>query len=210
MSEITLSFLGLVGSQSPAEGAQTQPRVDRLGCLVTNPAGNSAELARRGSVFHAMTAVTGVAPGTSIGTTAAAALYNPVGSGKDLVIIRATMGYVSGTLGIGRVDWVSHARGAATGTAMVTQNAILGGAASVASPLTTATVITGGVAFRTFANLPPMLATSVLTPWNFVDEVDGAIVVAPGYAVSLQGTAGAGTSPLVVFGLTWAEIPVIA
>lgn len=210
MSEITYSFLGAVGAQSPAEGATVQPRVDRLGALVTNPIGSFAECARRGQIYHGMTAVTGVAPGTSIGTTAAFALYNAAGTGKDLVILRATMGYVSGTLGIGRMDWVSHARGAATGTAIPAQPAIVGGSAAVGAPLTTATVITGGVPFRTFANLPPMLATSVLTPWNFVDDVDGAIVVPPGYAVSLQGTAGAGTSPLVVFGITWAEVPTIS
>lgn len=166
------------------------------------------EIAAAGRLYSAMTAVTGVAPGTAIGTTAAAALYNPRSSGKKLIVHRANMGYVSGTLGIGRVDWVSHAssiQAAFTGTAMVVQPGKFGLGAGVGLPLTTVTVPAGGVAFRPAFNLPPMLATTVLTPWNLVDEVDGAIELQPGMGVSLQGTAAAGTSPLVVFGFVWEE-----
>jgi hypothetical protein len=40
------------------------------------------------------------------------------------------------------------------------------------------------------------------------DLVDGSIVIPPGGSVSLQGTAAAGTSPLVVFGGAFAEEPI--
>ena len=90
-------------------------------------------LARAGQVFHAVTAASGVAPGTAIGTTAAFTLYNPVGSGVNMVVLQGLMSYVSGTLGAGMVEWVANvnpAAAAVTGTAIVPVNALLGGAAS--------------------------------------------------------------------------------
>jgi hypothetical protein len=86
-------------------------------------------------------------------------------------------------------------------------NGRISGGAGKGKPLTTVTVPTAGTPFRPFANLPPMLATSVLTPWRFEDIVDGGIIIPPGCGVSLQGTAGAGTSPLVIFGCMWEEVP---
>lgn len=212
-ADITQLFLAQVGAANPADGATIQPRASRLGDLLTNIAGKYAELARRGNLFHAMTAVTGVAPGTAIGTTAAAALANPRGSGKDVIVLAAFMAYVSGTLGAGQVDWVAHpvpTQAAISGTAMPPINASLGGASPVAAPFTTATVPASGTPFRPFASLSPLLATSVLVPWITVDDVGGAIVIPPGTAASLQATAGAGSSPLVTFGFLWAEVPLLS
>lgn len=171
--------------------------------------GKHYKVAQEGHLYHAITAVAGVAPGTAIGTTAAFALYNPGASNKDLVILRATMSYVSGTLGIGVVDWVAHTNpgaAAVTGTAIPAVNANFLGAAAWGRPLTTATVVIGQVC-RAFANLPPALASSVLTPWLLVDEVDGAIIVPPGCSVTLEATAAGGSSPLVRYGVTWEEVP---
>ena len=172
------------------------------------------QAARNGVLFSGQTAVTGVAPGTAIGTTAAQALYNPVGSGVNLVVLKSWMQYLSGTLGIGFVSWISHdspAQAAITGTAIVAPNGFVGvNTAGQGRLFTTATVPASGKIIRPHANLPPMLATTVLTPWSFVDEVDGAIIVAPGAGVSLQATAGAGTSPLVIFGMMWEEVAIAA
>ena len=169
--------------------------------------------ADRGNLFHGQTAVTGVAPGTAVGTTGAQALYNPASSNKKLVISKAFMSYVSGTLGIGQVQWVAHddpAQAAITGTAIVPVNAKVGsGDIAVGKLFTTATVPSSGKVFRPFTNLPPMLASSVNTPWRAEDNVDGAIVLLPGVGVSLQATAAAGTSPLVIFGMQWEEIPIL-
>lgn len=184
------------------------PRVSDAGELVGMDF--SAVEGFEGRYFMGMTAVTGVAPGTSIGTTAAFALYNPSGSPVDVIIMKARLGYVSGTLGIGRVDWVGHvtsSQAAFTGTAIVGYNGRIGNPTGYAKPLTTATVPSGGVVLRPAFNLPPMLATTVLTPWIAEDVVNGAIVLPPGLGVSLQATAGAGTSPLVVFGIEYIERP---
>lgn len=197
---------------SAADGANmVLARADVLRGQVVNSAGAYAEISRQGRVFSGGTAVTGVAPGTAIGTTAACALYNPQNSGVDLVVLEATLAYLSGTLGIGFIHWIAHdspTQAAITGTACVGVNARIDGVNNgKGSMLTTATVPSAGKVIRPFCNLPPMLATTVLTPWLHKDVVAGSISIAPGCGVSLQGTAAAGTSPLVVFGLLWAEVP---
>lgn len=166
------------------------------------------ESVQDGNVFSAMTALTGVAPGTSVSTTAAFALYNPIGSEVDLVIIEGAMGYVSGTLGAGVITWNVNTddEGAAfTGTGITEVNMKLGsGVAAVGRALTTAT-IPAPTPVRVFGNLQASLATTAVAPWALRDRVDGAIVVPPGCGVSLHATAAAGTSPLVVFSVTWKE-----
>jgi hypothetical protein len=203
----------LVGEQSiPAgtgEGSIAQTGEE----VVSQVHGSLFEQNRRGNVYMGVTAVTGVAPGTAIGTTAAFALYNPLNSGVRLAVLRASMSYLSGTLGIGFVNWIYHtaavqAGAAITGTAISVVQGNGGGGAGKGKPLTTATVVAGVLA-RPFGNLPPMLATSVLTPWRLDDNVDGALIVPPGAGVSLQATAAAGTTPLVIFGCTWEEVPVV-
>lgn len=202
----------LVGPQTLADGNTGEGRIGRGGEEISSQLNAPLyELAKRGNVFSGATAVTGVAPGTAIGTTAAFALFNPSNSGVDLVVLKASMSYLSGTLGIGFVNWIYHTSSvqagvAITGTAITAVCGNGSNRAAAGKPLTTATVV-AGVLTRLFANLPPMLATSVLTPWRLEDDVDGALVVPPGAGVSLQATAGAGTAPLVIYGCTWAEVP---
>jgi len=202
-----------IGQQTLAPGATGEGSVGPTGEeIVSQLHGSLYEQNRRGNVYMGVTAVTGVAPGTAIGTTAAFALYNPSNSGFKLVVLKAGMSYLSGTLGIGFVNWIMHtanvqAGAAVTGTAITVVRGNGENGVGVGKPLTTATVVAGVLA-RLFGNLPPMLATSVLTPWRLDDNVDGALIVPPGAAVSLQATAAAGTTPLVIYGCLWEEVPV--
>ena len=161
-------------------------------------------------VFHAETAQTGVAPGTAHGTTAPFTLYTPIGSGVDLVVLEAQMGYVSGTLGAGVVSYVANidpTAAAVTGTAITKVNGRLGGAAGQGRAFTTATLPAAPTAVRPFCSLGASLASTAVQPWPIKDVVDGAIIIPPGCALSLESTAAAGTSPLVLFGMTWYERP---
>lgn len=162
-----------------------------------------------GKVFSATTAVTGVAPGTAIGTTGAFTLQNPLGSGVNLVLLEALMGYVSGTLGAGVVNYLVNgpATTPATGTAIVPVNALLGGPVSVAKPLTTSTIVSPTL-LKPFCSLGASLASTAVQPWTIKDRIDGAIVVPPGANITLHETGAAGSTPLVIFGMTWAEIGV--
>lgn len=165
-------------------------------------------LVRAGCVYSATTAVTGVAPGTAIGTTAAFTLQNLAGSGKNLIILESSMAYVSGTLGAGVVNYLVNppTTTLATGTAIVPVNALLGGAAAVAArPLTTATIVSPTL-LKPFASLQASLASTAVAPWIIKDLVAGSIIVTPGSNLSLHETGAAGSTPLVIFSMTWAEV----
>lgn len=212
MSVESFQALGSVGINQTANtndqrmlalGKQSQALTSNL--LARNYLG-----VKNGRVFHGGTAATGVAPGTAIGTTAAFTLYNPTGSGIDMVLLYTSMGYVSGTLGAGVIHYVANTNpqaAAVTGTAITTVNALLGGANGVGKAFTTATLPAAPTILRPFASLQASLATTAVQPWQIYDAVDGAIVIPQGCALSLEATAAAGTSPLVVFGATWEEVP---
>jgi hypothetical protein len=186
-------------------------RAGKTGELVIGQAhGDLYEAASRGNVWSACTAVSGVAPGTALGTTSAFYLHNPLNSGKNLVILSASMGYLSGTLGAGSTYLTTHSGVAVanpTGTAITPINGLLAGGSvsGVGKAFTTATVITQ-IALRPLLSFGPMLATSVFqpTPCNF--RLDGEFIVAPGYGIGLHSIATAGTTPLVLFGMSWEEV----
>jgi hypothetical protein len=100
-----MQFEGVVGAPAGqiGDGVERPIRLGKLGELVVGGAARYAEAVRRGACFRAQTAVTGVAPGTTISTAAAFSLANPLGSGIDLAIPEVSMGYISGTLGAGSV-----------------------------------------------------------------------------------------------------------
>lgn len=202
-----------VGPQNLSDGNTALPRLDASGAAVVQQLhGRWYESAKRGNVYHATTAKSGVAPGTDTGTTAAFALYNPAGSGKDLVILRITMGYISGTLGAGTVFACMNTdirAAASTGTAI---SVVSGYAASSASnqnagrPLTTATLPAAPTIMYPVFNLQASLASTAVAPYTMADLPDGAIIVSPGCTFSLEGVTASGSTPLVVFGCTWEEV----
>lgn len=205
---------GQVGVQELGEGAKGTLRQGRDAALVAHLAGAKYyDLVSRGVVYLGQTAVAGVAPGTALGTTAAFSLYNPAGSGKVLVVLQGSMGYVSGTLGAGVVTWAANTTTAQlasdpSGTAIPARNALIGGPANnVGLPLTTVTLAAAPTPVRPFCSLGASLASTAVQPWQVVDDVDGALIVKPGKVLSLHATAAAGSTPLVVFGCMWAELP---
>lgn len=209
---VQMEIQGVVGTQTNSNGATRTFRMGAGGQQLANLGnGKYYELVREGVVFIGQTAVTGVAPGTAIGTTAAAALYNPVGSGKNIVLLQTTLGYVSGTLGAGVVSYCLNTNlvaAAVTGTAMAHRNAFAGSAATAAaSALTTATLPAAPQPVRSFCSLQASLASTAVAPWQVMDDVDGALILKPGATVSLQATAATGSSPLVVYSFMWAELP---
>jgi len=128
-------------------------------------------------------------------------------------VLRAAMAYLSGTLGAGPIVYaanVNPAAAAVTGTAIVPTNALLGSQLqAVGAPKTTATLPATPTILRPFASLGASLATTAVQPWQIVEDVDGEFEIGPGAALSLMGACAAGTSPLVLFGMTWEEVPVL-
>lgn len=198
-----------VGPGNAADGAKIPARLGKDGAVMVQSAhGALQEAAIRGALFHAMTAATGVAPGTAIGTAAAFALANPEGSGKLLVVHELLLGYISGTLGAGVVVACGGTKSftAVTGTAIAPQGGKIGAAPGVGKAFTTATLPAAPAGIRPVFNLGAFVATEASVPGMLAAKIDGAIVVPPGCSLSLQGVAAAGTTPLVVLGAVWEEI----
>ena len=127
-----------------------------------------------------------------------------------LEIIRVSMGYLSGTLGAGTIQYISHVRSEVPHTsASVVEPVNVYGFSRGAKGrfLSAATVPASGLAVRNFCSLGASLASTAGVPWQIVDPVEGEIVVLEGRGVSLQGIAAAGTSPLVLIEILWAEVP---
>lgn len=199
-----------VGRRTVADGNLSNARLEKDCSLATFAAhADYFDSVRRGGVFSGMTAVGGVAPGTSIATTAAFSLYNPLGSGVNLIVLRTSVSYLSGTLGAGALLYtanVNPAAAATTGTAITSTNAYFGaGAPAKGAPLTTATLPVTPTLIRPFCGLQASLASTATSPWQLMEDVKGEFIIAPGCTLSLMGVSAAGTSPLVLIGMTWEE-----
>lgn len=201
---------GKVGPGYAADGNTADPRMTRdLGVTVQDLHGRFYEAVVRGTAFEACTATTGVAPGTAIGTTGAFTLYNPAGSGKNLVLLDISFGYVSGTLGSGQVYLAANTNpvaAAVTGTAITPTNLLLGGAIGVGKAFTTSTLPVSPTVLRPVWILSPLLATTIFAPVTIREVMDGKYVITPGCSLSLETVGGAGTTPLVNFGMSWEEV----
>lgn len=208
---MALILEGQVGPQILADGSNAALRQDRTAALVVvQGRPEYAEMTLRGDKYSATTATGGVAPGTAIGTTAPYTLYNPLNSGKHLILTRASLAYVSGTLGTGTcylvVNRVAQAA-APSGTAITPVNHLIGSAkAAAALAFTTATLPVAPTVLRPFCTLAPMLASSVVQPFQVLEEFFGGLVVGQGSALSFESVAAAGTSPLLVFSMSWLEV----
>lgn len=209
-----LELQAVVGPQTLADGAKALPRLGRSGeSVVQHLHGMRYEIVKRGNVFSAATAVAGVDHGSSLATSPPFCLYNPANSGVELSILSATMGYVSGTLGAGVIVYAvsSNPSGTApTGTAISPVNQkSFSATGSKAQAFTTATVATAPTLLRPAWNVSAELATTALAAFAVKDDANGEILVPEGGFVVLQGVCGAaGTTPRVMFGMTWEEVPV--
>lgn len=184
-------------------------RADRGGALVVaQGSADLAEMVLNGQVMTVVNAVAGAAPGTALATTAPLALWNPPGSGKNLVILHASLGYVSGTLGAG--CWVFAQAPQATtpaGAALTPVNNLLGFPAGVGKAYTGATAIGAvpTIVRPTFSSGAFTAATAAM-PVEVVDDVKGGIIVTPGNALALTFIGTAGTTPLVIHCIKYAEV----
>jgi len=200
-----------IGPQIVSDGSQSTARGEKSGATVVQDAhGHFYESVYRGNVFIASVGVAGTAPGTALSTTAALCLWNPPASGKNLVFLTAEMGYVSGTLGAGTVEYAyGAATSTPTGTALTVRNAMIGSvAASVVSAFAAATVTAPTLIKPSPFTLGATLATTAVGYAPFKDLIDGGMVLTPGNIWVMQAVAAAGSTPLVQFAATWEEVPV--
>ena len=95
----------VVGPRAAADGALvTGLRAGRSGELITGDAhAHFREATYRIGSWCVSVPVAGVAPGAALGTAPPLCIWNPPNSGVNADIWKATMGYISGTLGAGGI-----------------------------------------------------------------------------------------------------------
>jgi hypothetical protein len=202
-----------VGPRYVKEGSENIARAGITGEMCvddTHP--KYYEAVSRGNVYHASMQA-GASLGTALTATAVTlTLYNPQASGKNLVLISASVGITTVPSGGGTAVYALTANvnpyaAAPTGTTAATvRNSLLGGTNGVGLAYTAATlpaapiivkILNGGIYWAT--------AAGAAAPMCFTEYLDGAIILAPNSAVTIQGI-GVATSGVV--SMTWEEVPV--
>ena len=202
---------GRAGAAALGDGTVKELRLSRTGALVqTQGHASFAETVLRGGVMEACTPVAGFTHGTAFALAANPfVLWNPPSSGKNLIVMKATIGYISGTLGAGCVCFgivPSQNIVLTAGTEITPQNALLGFPRGVGRAWYNGTVLTVPTILRPSFSYGPFLATTAVAPFNEMDIVDGGIVVTQGTALVMQGIGTAGTTPLLLMAMTWEEV----
>lgn len=199
------------GQISSQDGSVNSARADRVGALVTTQAhGAFTESVVRGGVMEACNTVAGIAPGTVLAVAPPIALWNPPGSGKNLTVLKTSMGYISGTFGAGSVMYgyiPSQVTVPTTGAEITPNNTLIGAPRGVGRVFAGSTFVSVPVPLRA-GFIMGAFAGGANPPVDTVDVVDGSIVIPPGTAFIMQAVAGAGTSPLALFGIMWEEMPI--
>ena len=214
MSQLS-SIVGRVGPITSGEGTTPQTRSGKTGeQIIAQAHGKYYEAVHRGNCYCGSAGATGQNPGTALGTSALFTLWNPQGSGKRLKVMRASLGYISGTLGAGTIFYCVNNNPTTAlpsgGTAVTPVNCDIGAANnSVAKVSYGATLPATPTAIRPFASLDAELASSVVGFRSVTEDVDGEFVVEPGCGLSLEGVCASGSSPVVSPGFTWEEVPIV-
>ena len=195
-----------IADQTPVLGRFTKHNA----LAIADVASHFYEYAIRGKLFYGNSSSAGTSPVATIGTTAMFTLFNPKGATVNLAVLWGSVSYLSGTLPSGFISWCTNSNlseAVPTGTAVTSKPALIGGVTSQGVCLETATLFSSPTMTRNLASITPILATTANNPFQIYDLVDGAIVLPPGGAVSLQGVLTATTGKLI-FNVAWAEEPI--
>lgn len=147
----------------------------------------------------------GVATSTGLSTTQTGfTLTNPVNSGYNLVILQARIAATTAPTGAATLVWAANVNPVAAAvtqtTPLTTRSAKLGnssqatGLAASAVTLPAAPVVVRGIG-------GPVATGSISSPY-FEDNVNGALVLIPGTAVSINSLT---TAISAVISVTWRE-----
>ncbi len=199
------SWLQRVGS-----GVQSLIRQDQYGSLaVSQSMPKYLDMALSRKLFVASSAGgTAKAPVAAMPTTAAAfALYNPVGSGKRLVVLKGFNWLVSGTPGLGGAQLMCKTNVAQTAETTYSSSV----KQAMASGVTAVGLFVGGITLTETPAWFVTVAKDVLATDNvgagFVSpDLEGLIVLDEDTCCGLTIMGESGSTPLWGGGFIWAEI----
>lgn len=195
---------GVCGPTFNADGVEViRARFGRTGEQVTTFGhGQHYEQTSRGKVFWACNQSV-ITFGTALtGTGVTFHLWNPPGSAVNLEILQTRITVLTGGTG-GHIVYAWNApslTAVSAGTALGVNN--LFGVAGIGLAKSATTLPAAPVAIATLASV--VTAAGI---FQITDYVDGAIVVAPGAILSVQGITVVGTG---LVSMAWAEVPLAA
>ena len=200
-------LIGQLSSAGVGDGASRAPRGCRYGeAAVTQAHGRYQDAVDRGAVFHASLPAA-VALGTALTATGVTfTLANPAGSGKNLVLLQATLAVVVGTTAGFVVYAVNNTPGQVAvvyGTPLAAgiHNAMLGaGDASIAKVCSACTLPAAPIVLRVMAGI---ISTTPGGVHSIVDDIGGAIVLPENTAITVQGIT---TNATGVISMMWEEV----
>jgi hypothetical protein len=221
---------GQVGPTVSADGIQAALRSGKTGeQIVTELQGRFYENAYRGAAFRTgSTAITALSANSITSATSATGtpilgIYNPLGSGKNAVILQATLQVMANTLttpvGAGAFVWLVSTGNSAVSTGATPFNmGTLAASGSVCKGFVGGVALTGltnvmAVAFAADFQTPTglthgtMTAVQPLFSVGGVSNIDGSIIVPPGGVLGLYNTVST-TTMSAVGSLLWNEVAV--
>jgi hypothetical protein len=173
---------------------------------------------KRGRVFIGSNAITGAAIPIYSGKVNTISLWNPSGSGVDLVLLKTHLGIYSTNAVLGSLIY-TYLTGAGTAvatgacfsvfTAVTPVNAYLaGGFASKAlfSPATNTSTNTAAVLRPVGISWAAITVATTANVFNMVDNVDGNIIIPPDTCIQLYGSTAVAMVANISF--TWEEVPI--
>src|SRR3990167_7493306 len=184
---------GKVGQQILSNGSESDLRMSKNGSLVVMQGGGKYnESVVAGSVY--IGANLGGTPVTTqaglSATTPALTLYNPVGSGVNLILMSVTVDITTSpaaAAGLMLAYNLASAAAPATTTLANVTNALIGTSKQPAGQCyRIATLATAPLACRFIGGTTGAAAISGV---QLVDRVEGEIIIGPGVAVSIQSTS---------------------
>jgi hypothetical protein len=220
------SIQGHVGPQNQSDSAQgIIARFGRQGDQISSQLhGRFYEQTYRGNLFANGT--TGLVPLSAntitltATTTPILGVYNPFGSGVNLVILQAALASgINNTaaIGPGAFVWATSTGNTAISTGSTPFSRLLGGAAAKGKGLAgiALTGLTNNLVVAHATDFPSpniitttAVPTTVTTPMSSMSsQLDGSIIVPPGGVLALLNTVS--TTTISVYGrLLWEEVPV--
>ncbi|MEY2874023.1 MAG: hypothetical protein RLZZ373_1394 [Pseudomonadota bacterium] len=194
---------GLVGAAQYGDGSQPTLRVGNQGDqIISQLHGRYYEQAKRGTLFS-LANQAAVSNTAGLATTfTGLSVANPSGSGKNLVLLHVGVGQIAagaaGALGI------MTGSGAAAGS-LTPRNCLVGGGASVAVGSNSATIATP-VLERIFGTIGSLATTGYGLQPGLQYQVDGSLVIPPGYFVASY--ASAALTSASIWSFVWEEVTV--
>jgi len=208
----------LVGPSRYSDDVDASPRLGNQGETIVgqlNPEHYEEVLRGNGFVYSAAAAGAALA---AFGVNSAPFLWNPTGSNVNLVIVKIAIGLASVTATAGHVVYgfmqnmgsqIGTAAPVVSGTFVPGVNLLIGaGKPSVIrfAPTTVTLLAATAATFLCTSGLGQATAASTaVSPFVAIDNVDGAIIIPPGCAFVIGASATISTFSTCIYGL---ELPI--